>query len=217
MSRRSHTAVLIVGSIAVSGLAVTYAASRQKSRAAEIPADVRKTATIVDDVLQERFRRRLEIFGLSRVVRPRDADMTHALSSTPEDVARFKEADALNCDYRVFFYPTRKLSADGMIKQPRYYQGPVEPLAARNKNLGDLNLAWTTNDKPMIQAVKQTADGSSDALRRGGTLDKKVGDWWLVARPVKADTSCISCHKAAKAGESLGTLLYAVQKLKPGT
>lgn len=212
MTRRSYATLLVVGSVAVSGLAVTYAASRQKSRANEMPADVCKTSEIVDGVLQDRFRRRLEVFGIRRIVTDRDSDMTHARSTTPGDIARFKQADALNCDYRVFFYPTRKLSEDGLTGRPRFYRGSVEPLAARNKSMGDLNLAWATTDKPMMQAVKQTADASADALRQGIPLNKKMGDWWFVARPVKADASCISCHKAAKTGEPLGVMLYAVRR-----
>ena len=44
-------------------------------------------------------------------------------------------------------------------------------------------------------------------------MDRDLGNWRLVLRPVLASRdSCLGCHAGAKRGDTLGVMVYAVDK-----
>ena len=82
-------------------------------------------------------------------------------------------------------------------------------------------------DKPVLASSARRArqtlgsiflDGATAALKEhepllnaGRSLEASADGWRLYARPVLADKSCIDCHTAAKTGEALGVVAYAVE------
>ena len=50
-------------------------------------------------------------------------------------------------------------------------------------------------------------------LRKGEREDVNFGNWLVALRPVRAEQdSCLGCHAGAKRGDTLGVMVYAVDK-----
>jgi hypothetical protein len=58
--------------------------------------------------------------------------------------------------------------------------------------------------------VRVTAEASR--LKRGQSLNLVCNDWQVAARPVRAKADCLSCHQKSKAGDTLGVMVYAVNR-----
>jgi hypothetical protein len=212
MRRRVLGTGLWLGGVAlatVGAMAVAGSAKNRPVRARSTVTDpqARQIADLVDTVVQDRFRRPLDqTFGLSRVARPGDERMTHSQSMTEADKPRLEKSEASGRAWRVLFYQTRSLASDGLKATEYAHQGGLTDLASSEvsarRNMGPAFYA----------AATQELKGLDRYLVAGRSAEAGVDGWRLFARPVLADKSCVSCHAGARAGENLGTVVYAVEQ-----
>ncbi|MGC4045723.1 MAG: hypothetical protein QM758_18190 [Armatimonas sp.] len=211
MKRKVMRGMVLVGAIAVAataGLAVAESAKNKPVRARSAVTDpvAREVANTLDKVVQDRFRRPLdETFGLSRIARPSDKRMIHSRATIPTDVPLMDKVEAQERSWSVFYLTTRKLSDDGLkaLDFPHSGEGLTE--VARGKRNAGRALPEDTIQSEIAPLQRYLKEGRSVEAGVSG-----VTSWRLYGRPVRADKSCVSCHKAAKEGEVLGAVVYAV-------
>lgn len=212
MKRKMLHGAVRVGAIAMAataGLAVAESAKGKPVRARSAVTDpvAREVANTLDKVVQDRFRRPLdETFGLSRIARPEDKRMIHSRATVPADAPLLDKVEGQNRSWSVYYLTTRKLSDDGLkaLEFPHSSEG-LTAVARGKRNAG--------------RAVPEEEIASEIAPLQRYLKDKRsveagvsgVTNWRLYGRPVMADKSCVSCHKAAKDGDVLGAVVYAVE------
>ena len=196
------TALAVVSAVAVAsrGRGTVYARSAVRDRTAQ---DV---ANLVDKVVQDRFRRPLDkTFGISRIARPEDARMIHSRSNLPADAPTLAKAEASGRAWRVLYYTTRSLAED-KLKASDFPHGPgLTPVASSKRP------AHRILSTAFLDGATAVLKEHEPFLNAGRSLEASAENWRLYARPVLADKSCIDCHTAAKTGETLGVVAYAVE------
>ena len=63
-----------------------------------------------------------------------------------------------------------------------------------------------------LDTVKNRAIDGLPQLMNGKEYRSEKADWTMLMRPTLAKQECLSCHKGAKSGDTLGVMVYAVRK-----
>lgn len=197
------TALAALGAVAVASLGhrgTVYARSAVRDPSA------REVANLVDKVVQDRFRRPLDkTFGISRIARPEDARMIHSRSNLPADAPTLAKAEASGRAWRVFYFATRSLKDDN-LKAIDFPHGPGLTAVASSKRP-----ARRVPGDVFLEGATAALEEHEPFLNAGRPLEASAEGWRLYARPVLADKSCVDCHTAARTGETLGVVAYAVE------
>ena len=128
------------------------------------------------------------------------------LVTIPTDAPLLDKAEAQNRSWSVFYLTTRKLSDDGLkaLEFPHKEEGLTE--VARGKRNAGRALPDENIQAEITPLERYLKEGRSVEAGVNG-----VTNWRLYGRPVLAEKSCVSCHKATKEGEVLGAVVYAVE------
>lgn len=200
---------------AVAGLApvlLTLALPALSSHSETSPQTPQQVADTLDSIVQPRFQKNAGRFGVDRVLLE-GHDMTYGLAA--ENIGEQRKFQQINAAHRpyviAFLHCAHKPGkfvhsaerADG--KTSPY----VETLAAETATEDGVGKLWEWSGVHLDKAVLPEIA----ALRRGNGVDKDFGNWRVVLRPVRADhEACLGCHAGAKRGDTLGVMVYAVDK-----
>lgn len=210
--RRATTAV--VGALALV-VATSFAPLLGQPRGKEDAA--LKVAEHLDKIVQPRFQKDAGVLGMDRIVTVQGHTK----------IARFKAADAAESqalskansygrDYVIaFLHMTHVPGKYNNRADNRPVLVEVKPfltaLAVREgTSMEDFDGAKFVR----AQAVSELVLDHLPILRAGKEAQAPFEKWLVVMRPVRAlQASCISCHTGAKQGDTLGVMVYAVDKV----
>ena len=209
--RRFHLSPLaLAAGLAPALLALTLPAL--SSHPDTSPQTPQQVADTLDSIVQPRFQKNAGRFGVDRVLLA-GHDTAHGLAAENAGERRkFQQVNAahrpyviafLHCAHKPGQYRHSKEHGDGMTDPS------VETLAAETATEDGVGKLWDWSDANLDKAVLPEVA----TLRRGAGVDKDFGNWRVVLRPVRADReACLSCHAGAKRGDTLGVMVYAVDK-----
>lgn len=183
-----------------------------------IPAPIRtsqQVADTLDGIVQPRFRQNAGRFGVDRIAFAGHDNIYGLDGVTPSERRRFRRINAARHAYVVAFLHCGHKPGRDLISKTRGSGEAVKPylqmlVTATATNPGSQKLFdWSSTHLELEKAVLPDLP----VLRRGTGLNQDLGHWRLVLRPVLASRdSCIGCHAGAKRGDTLGVMVYAVDK-----
>jgi hypothetical protein len=201
-----------------------------------------KVALVLDCITQPRFQDDLRNFGMSRVLPAAGGHLVAGQLSlnSPKDRDLFKSAEESHRDFAIGFFhcahvpgslPKAPVSASvsgdpgkrtAAGKRPVLSSEPpgiddaerLTCVSARlNHPTGKDHAAAGREWLDLFSAVSKIEKKALPKLMKGQGVDQEMGDWLVVARPVRAlKASCLKCHEGAKQGDTLGVLTYIVSK-----
>jgi len=188
-----------------------------------------KVAEALDALVQPRFLQHAGRFGMSRVFSPYGHERVSILTPVnPEEQRALTSLNSHNHDWSISFlrlpHPrgTYGASEHG---NPFIFRGDTTklrpalyPLGVRRETLSDPKAGGVPpRDGTVMGASPVVARLALDALPRlqAGEKVDVVGEKRHVAmRPVRAaKEACLGCHKGAKMGDTLGVMVYAVDRM----
>ncbi len=206
-----QSAILIAGTalLAASLLAASLATP---APSAETPQQV---ASTLDSIVQPRFQQNAGRFGADRVFALDGHGNVHWVEADSRaERRRFSAVKASHRPYIIAFLHCRH-------KPGAHIDPPTKP--------EPLDLAKPTVDA--LTAVGKTQIGADrmydwankslnfvvlphlSALKHGQPVQAEYENWVVVMRPVRAQhQSCINCHAGARRGDTLGVMVYVVDK-----
>lgn len=206
---RSLLPIVLSSAVLLAGAAFLMAAPAAPSPAALTPQQVADT---LDGIVQPRFQQNAGRFGVDRVLLDGHDDIYGLSAVTAKEKRDFRRANAahrpyvvafLHCAHKPGHYRNSKERPDGAIKP---YLEPLASATTTEDGAGKLRL-WAGDHLEKV-VLPDLAD-----LRRGGNVDKDFGNWRVCMRPVLASRpSCLGCHVGAKKNDTLGVMVYAVDK-----
>ena len=180
------------------------------SAAAETPQQVADT---LDSIVQPRFQKNAGRFGVDRIVFAGHDNIYSLVGMTSSEKRRFRRVNAAHRPYVIAFLHCAHKPGRDLLTKTRDTDNDAVPslqtlASATATNSGSQKL-FDWSDTHLEKAVLP----SLPVLRRGTGLDQDFGNWRLVMRPVQASRdSCLGCHVGAKRGDTLGVMVYAVDK-----
>lgn len=193
----------------LAGAAFLMAAPAAPRSSALTPQQVSDT---LDGIVQPRFQQNAGRFGVDRVLLDGHDDIYGLSAITAKEKRDFRRANAAHRPYVVAFLHC--------AHKPGHYSNSQErPDGATKPYLEPLASATTTDEG--AEKLRLWADGHLEKvvlpdladLRRCGNVDKDFGNWRVCMRPVLASRpSCLGCHAGAKKNDTLGVMVYAVDK-----
>lgn len=193
----------------LAGAALLMAAPASTSPAALTPQQVADT---LDGIVQPRFQQNAGRFGVDRVLLDGHDEIYGLSAVTAKEKRDFRRVSAahrpyvvafLHCAHKPGHYSNSKERLDGATKPY------LEPLASATTTQQGAEKLQDWADEHLEKVVlPDLAD-----LRRGDNVDKDFGNWRVSMRPVLASRpACLGCHVGAKKNDTLGVMVYAVDK-----
>lgn len=203
-------------SVGLAALLTLAAAQDAAPPPASQPTDAFAVASRIDAVIQPRFQTNAGQFGEDRVESSVDGHPTFDMidKETVHEQAELMPVLAsqrpfvialLHCAHK----PGSHIDThdrDTTDEDDSPYVRPLVSAGFSNLNASS-NFDWANNNlsKAVLPYVKSVKHGESAIIANG--------HWLIVIRPIKAEhESCVSCHAGAKAGETLGAMVYAVRQ-----
>jgi hypothetical protein len=177
---------------------------------AETPQQVADT---LDSIVQPRFQQNAGRFGVDRIAFAGHDNIYGLSGVTASEKRRFRRVNAAHRPYVIaFLHCAHKPGRDLLSKTRDKEEAPIPSLqtlaAATATDTGSQKL-WDWSDTHLEKAVLPDLP----VLRQGTGMDRDLGNWRLVLRPVRASRdSCLGCHAGARRGDTLGVMVYAVDK-----
>ena len=196
-------------------LALALPAFSRRDTASATPASPQtpqQVADTLDSIIQPRFQRNAGRFGVDRVLLA-GHDTTYGLAAENRGERRkFHQVNAAHRPYMIAFLHCAHKPGQYVHSQERGDGEAVpyvEMLAAETATEDGVGNLWGWGDTHLDDVVTPELT----ALRQGTGVDKDYGNWCVVMRPVRAlYPACLSCHAGAKPGDTLGVMVYAVDK-----
>lgn len=208
---RSFTLALAAG-----GVPLLLALSLHGQPAPPPPAPVetpQQVADTLDSIVQPRFHQNAGRFGVDRIVFAGHDNIYGLSGVTASEKRRFRLVNAAHRPYVIAFLHCAHKPGRDLLSKTRDKEGAEKPFlqtlaAATSTDSGSQKLRdW--GDSHLEKAVLPDVP----TLRQGAGMDRDLGNWRLVLRPVLASRdSCLGCHAGAKRGDTLGVMVYAVDK-----
>jgi len=189
-----------------------------------------KVAEALDAIVQPRFLQDAGRFGMQRVFRPYGHQWVGSFGpATPEEQRALSSLNSHSYDWTISFL---------RIPHPRGHYAPVEAhnpfvyrgdttkiqpdvwhLAVRRDTLPDRKAAGVPPPEhigriSLSSAEVKLAIAALPKVRAGEKVDIVGETRHVVMRPVRASKeACIGCHKGAKMGDTLGVMVYTVDRM----
>ncbi len=176
----------------------------------------RQVAEALDAYVQPRFEiLRDKNFGAMRIVYRKHAGIVQLKVDTEQEKMLIANVNAANHDYAIsLLHCAPKPEHSGFGKpnlQLLYFnQQQIAPAMDFRTSSSTYEIAkqqemnWESIEKKAISALPQ--------LIKGREQTAEDGEWKLLMRPVLAlKPECLSCHKGATSGATLGVMVYAVR------
>ena len=199
-----------IGALAVVGVVLAWA----EMGGADEPA--RRVADLLDSVVQPRFQKDAGVFGTSRIATVEGHEsIARFRAADPVEAAVLSTANALGRDYMICFLhvshvPGTFKNAKVTRTAAREFRPYLTPLAVPDVNAfpaakPERNAEARSYEAPVLEALPR--------LKAGEKAEAVAGRRLLVMRPVRAlQASCMKCHVNAKQGDTLGVMVYAVDR-----
>ncbi len=182
-----------------------------------------QVAEALDGYVQPRFEiLRDRSFGAFRIVFRKHAGIVQLKVDTPEEQRVIANVNAAHRDYAISLLHCAPKPA------PSYYRGTPK-LEMLYFNQQSLASPWdhalygpgkkvAEEHKLDAEQFEKTAVKALPRLMRGREVRTGDASWEVLMRPVLASKQeCLSCHKEARTGDTLGVMVYAVSKYMVGT
>lgn len=217
VSRRSRLVSLaVVGGLAPLLLALTLpplqgapSSVRPDAASSETPQQVADT---LDSIVQPRFQQNAGRFGVDRVYLEGHDNTYGLVGETHAERRLFRQVNDARRPYVVAFLHCAHKPGQYVRSKERVDAEThpwVQVLATATATQDGSGNLWEWADTSLDKVARPAlAD-----LRQGSGVDKDLGNWRVVMRPVRAwRSSCLGCHAGAKRGDTLGVMVYAVDK-----
>jgi len=177
---------------------------------AETPQQVADT---LDSIVQPRFQQNAGRFGVDRIVFAGHDNIYALTATTASERRRFRRLNAAHRPYVIAFLHCAHKPGRDLLSKTRGGDEAAKPYLQ--------TLATATATNPGSQKLFDWSNTHLEkvvlpdlpTLRRGTGLDRDLGNWRLVLRPVLASRqACLGCHAGARRGDTLGVMVYAVDK-----
>ncbi len=178
------------------------------------PQTPEQVADHLDRIVQPRFQQNAGRFGIDRVLVGGHDDVYGLDVTTARERANLRLAKQARRPFVVAFLhcvhkPGQPVGAKAIEPLDKDFKPYVTVLAAATKTQAGTEKLYDWGaahlERVTVPLVPQ--------LRRGENLEAQEGNWQIVMRPVRAlRASCIGCHAGAKRGDTLGVMVYAVDR-----
>lgn len=218
-NRINHQPLALIGGtvlLAATLLAATFAqSSPEPTIHPPTAASPLQVADMLDSIVQPRFQQNAGRFGVDRVFALDGHGNVHWVESDSRaERRRFAVVTASHRPYIIaFLHTSHKPGAH--IDPPTKPQASDMPIPSINSltAVGATQVGagrmydWANAQlKPVVIAHLAT-------LKQGQSAQADYQNWTVVMRPVRAlHEGCITCHAGAKRGDTLGVMVYAVDK-----
>ncbi len=178
------------------------------------PGDTpQQVADTLDSIVQPRFQQNAGRFGVDRIAFAGHDNVYGLTSQTSAERRKFRQVNAAHRPYVIAFLHCAHKPGEDLITHTRDKQGTFTPslqtLAAVTATEPGTEKLMAWSDATLSKAVLP----SLPVLRQGVGVDRDFGNWQVVLRPVRAlRSSCLACHAGVKRGDTLGVMVYAVDK-----
>ena len=172
-----------------------------------------QVADTLDSIVQPRFQQSAGRFGMDRIAFAGHDNVYGLASQTAGERRKFRRVNAAHRPYVIAFLHCAHKPGEDLITHTRDKQEAFTPslqtLAAATSTQAGTEKLMAWSDADLSKAVLP----SLPVLRQGLGVDRDYGNWQVVLRPVRAlHASCLTCHAGAKRGDTLGVMVYAVDK-----
>lgn len=222
-SRRSLVLALAAGSVPLFlalSLPALHGAPVRSARGAANAETPQQVAETLDSIVQPRFQQNAGLFGPDRVMVPTAVLDGHDNVSwvNPNNVSEkrlFNQVIASHRSYILAFLHCRH--KPGAHTHP---PKPAEPLDSDFQPSTDALIAVGATEA----GTERTFDWANKVLnpvvlphlkqlKQGRPAQTEYENWVIVMRPVRAThQACLYCHTGTKRGDTLGVMVYAVDK-----
>ena len=180
------------------------------------PQTPQQVADTLDGIVQPRFQKNAGRFGIDRVVHLDGHEgVAWVDPNNPAEARQFAAVKASHRSYVLAFLHCRhKPGAHVDPPTPaappeRHFQPGVYPLMAVGGTQAGADKTFQWADKALGPVVLP----HFAQLNRGQPAQAEYENWVIVMRPVRAlHQACVNCHAGTKIGDTLGVMVYAVDK-----
>jgi hypothetical protein len=171
-----------------------------------------QVADTLDSIVQPRFQKNAGRFGVDRVLLEGHDNAYGLAGENGGERRKFRQVNGAHRPYVVAFLHCAHKPGQ-YVPGGRRGDGETDPevqvLATATATEDGTNNLWDWADAHLDQVVLPALA----QLRRGDGVDKDFGNWRVVMRPVRAwQPACLGCHAGARRGDTLGVMVYAVDK-----
>ena len=208
--QRHLPAGLLMGLCTAVLAAATWAAARAIP-AVETPLQV---ATTLDSIVQPRFQANAGRFGIDRVIVDGHDDVYDLDTNTVADRSKLNRVKQSRRPFIIaFLHCTHKPGHSVGVENQRSFDGTFTPsvdvLAAGTETEDGTNRLYDWGEAHLGRLTIPHLP----RLRRGLNVKTESSNWLVAMRPVRATRdSCLGCHEGAKRNDTLGVMVYAVDK-----
>ena len=199
-------------------LALTLSARPSPQNASPLPSSQtpQQVAETLDAIVQPRFQQNAGRFGVDRVVHLEGHEQVSWIDPNNRSEARqFAAVKASHRSYALaFLHCVHKPGAHVDPPTPAApvdhdFKPSVEALIAVGGTQAGADRTFQWANKALGPVVLPYLD----PLKHGHPVQTDYENWTVVMRPVRAlQASCLSCHAGAHSGDTLGVMVYAVDK-----
>jgi hypothetical protein len=184
--------------------------AKSSPAAVETPQQVADT---LDSIVQPRFQKNAGRFGVDRIVFAGHDNIYSLSGMTAFERSLFRRVNAAHRPYVIAFLHCAHKPGRDLLTKTRDTADLTRPslqtLASATATSDGTQKLFDWSDTHLEKAVLP----SLSVLRQGTGTDRDFGNWRLIMRPVQASRdSCLGCHTGAKRGDTLGVMVYAVDK-----
>ncbi len=205
----SPAALLTVGcTLGLLGVAWTAARSTPN---ADSPRQVAET---LDRLVQPRFRENAGRFGVDRVIIGGHDNIYELNAQSAIDRGRLHRVKNARRPFVLAFLhcvhkPGKNVGAKRSDPFGKDFKPYLDVLAVGTKTQSGADKLHDWGDAHM----EKLAAPHLAQLKRGAGAETESGNWHVVMRPVRASRdSCLGCHAGARRGDTLGVMVYAIDK-----
>lgn len=174
-----------------------------------------QVADTLDSIIQPRFQKNAGRFGVDRIFElDGHAEVQWVDADSRSERRRFAAVKASHRPYIIAFLHCRH--KPGAHIDPPTKPAHLEFIAPKIDALTAVGATQTGAER-----MYQWADKSLNpvvlphfaALKQGQPAQAEFENWVIVMRPIRAlHESCVTCHAGTKRGDTLGVMVYAVDK-----
>jgi len=190
-------------------LALSSAGRSAPPSSVETPQQVADT---LDSIVQPRFQQNAGRFGVDRVLLEGHDNAYGLAAENAVERRKFRQVNGSHRPYVVAFLHCAHKPGQYLHSKERgdaETNSYVQVLATATATQEGTSRLWDWGDTHLSGVARPALT----ELRQGNGVDKDLGNWCVVMRPVRAwHNSCLGCHAGTKRGDTLGVMIYAVDK-----
>ncbi len=174
----------------------------------------RQVAETLDSIVQPRFQQNAGRFGVDRVLIQGHDNVYDIEDGSRSDHRKLSRVKSARRPFIIaFLHCVHKPGHDVGSKKTYPIDTPFKPyteiLASGTVTSSGTNKLYNWGEAHLLSVTAPALP----KLRQGKKVDVETGNWLVTMRPVRANhDACLGCHEGAKRGDTLGVMVYAVDK-----